>query len=250
MTLDTQRTLTGSSNSEDGGREDGLEAAEAENSTLNAPQSVEVSSPSSRVLATAISLLWIVVICVGYWHFSASEGRPGLTAEHPANFPRNSALVTSDTGYTLLMFIHPKCPCTSASLNELAVLSTRCGGKLNAIAVFVKPDQAPAGWERTDYWQRAQRIPGVRVVLDNSGREAKTFGAQTSGETLLYNRDGELVFSGGITGGRGHEGDNQGLDGLTGFINNTNTRCMSINAYGCALNGPTEDAEKAQGTNK
>lgn len=221
MTVTAQNVSTGSSNPAD---------------------AVISKTPPARGLVLATSLVWMLLICLGYWHFSAYESRPSLTAEHPLNFPRNSALVASGTGDTLLMFIHPKCPCTSASLNELAVLSTRCRGKLNAFAVFVKPDKAPPGWERTDYWQRARRIPGVKVVLDDCAREAKTFGALASGETLLYNRDGELVFSGGITGGRGHEGDNQGLDSVTGIINNTNTRCRSTSTYGCALNAPTEAA--------
>ena len=37
------------------------------------------------------------------------------------------------------------------------------------------------------------------------------FGAETSGQTLLYDRDGRLLFSGGTTGSRGHDGDNAGF---------------------------------------
>lgn len=206
--------------------------------------------PINRNTVIAVSFLWVLMIGFAYWHFSAFEGRPNVQAAHPTKFPRDTALVASATGDTLLMFIHPKCPCTSASLNELAVLSTRCGGELNATAVFVKPHNAPDGWERTDYWERAQRIPGVRVVLDESAKEARTFGALTSGETFVYNHDRELVFSGGITGGRGHEGDNQGLDRVIGIIRNTTNRCASTNTYGCALNGPSEEAAIAQGLNK
>jgi hypothetical protein len=172
---------------------------------------------------------------------------PGGRAKHPQKFPHNSSLVISSTSDTLLMFVHPKCPCTSASINELAVLSTRCGGKLNAIAVFIRPNNTPEGWERTDYWFRTARIPGVQVVSDRYGQEAKIFGALTSGEVLLYNRCGELVFSGGITGARGHEGDNQGLDSVIGIVRQKDMRCKTTNAFGCALNGPSEEAAIAQG---
>lgn len=218
----------------------------------------KTSSAANRVATSirnvapiaSVTLLWFLLIAVGYLHFSVYEGRPSLRAEHPQTFPEHSALKASRTEDTLLMFIHPKCPCTSASLNELAVLSSRCNGKLNAIAVFVKPEGAPDGWEHTDYWTRAQRIPGVRVFLDECSNEAKTFGALTSGETFLYNRDGKLVFSGGITGGRGHEGDNQGLDSVTGIISKTDMRCTNTNTYGCALNGPAQAPAIAQGLNK
>ena len=58
----------------------------------------------------------------------------------------------------------------------------------------------------------------MRVVNDVEGVEARRFGAQTSGTTSLYSPDGRLLFSGGITSSRGHEGDNAGEDALTQAI--------------------------------
>jgi hypothetical protein len=37
------------------------------------------------------------------------------------------------------------------------------------------------------------------------------YGAQTSGQAYLYNRGGDLVFSGGLTESRGTEGDSVGM---------------------------------------
>jgi hypothetical protein len=50
----------------------------------------------------------------------------------------------------------------------------------------------------------------VEVFVDDGGVEAKRFGASTSGETMLYDESGDIQFHGGITGARGHEGDNAG----------------------------------------
>jgi hypothetical protein len=59
----------------------------------------------------------------------------------------------------------------------------------------------------------------VTVVRDDSGREAGRFGAATLGQTLLYDADGSLLFSGGITAARGHAGDNAGRSELVSLLN-------------------------------
>ncbi len=57
------------------------------------------------------------------------------------------------------------------------------------------------------------------MLRDDDGAEAKRFGAETSGQTLLYDERGTLAFSGGITGSRGHAGDNAGRASLLALIN-------------------------------
>ena len=49
-----------------------------------------------------------------------SASRPGGDPEAPARWPEASALVRNADGPTLVLFAHPKCPCTDASLAELA----------------------------------------------------------------------------------------------------------------------------------
>ncbi len=56
-------------------------------------------------------------------------------------------------------------------------------------------------------------------MRDADGREARHFGAATSGQTLLYDERGTLVFSGGITGARAHAGDNVGRQSLVALLN-------------------------------
>ena len=55
---------------------------------------------------------------------------------------------------------------------------------------------------------------GWRCVLDPGGAEARRFGVATSGHVLLYDTRGDLIFSGGITPGRGEQGDNAGPGGV------------------------------------
>lgn len=80
-------------------------------------------------------------------------------------------------------------------------------GLVNANAVFVKPAGFGESWEQTDLWRSATDIPGVYSTVDENGVEARRFGSATSGQVALYSGEGQLLFSGGITGSRGHSGE-------------------------------------------
>lgn len=114
--------------------------------------------------------------------------------------------------------------------------------------LFLKPEGVSSGWEQTDSWRMAAALPGVTVVRDDSGREALRFGAATSGQTLLYDADGALLFSGGITAARGHAGDNAGRSELVSLLNREQSaRARTLNpeqshrdatsVFGCPLFG-------------
>ena len=80
----------------------------------------------------------------------------------------------------------------------------------------------------------------MKVVFDPDGVEARRFGAETSGHTLLFGADGRLLFSGGITASRGHAGDNAGESAIVALVNNqTPTRTQTL-VFGCSLANRTE----------
>jgi hypothetical protein len=194
-----------------------------------------------RLLAfSLVSLVWVLAVLMCYAQFLAYEAKPAETETPPAVWPPESALPLATGRMNLVMFIHPKCPCTNASLNELAILMTRCAPNVKAYAVFLKPDGVDEDWEKTTYWQRASEIPGVRVVSDIGERESRRFNATTSGETLLFGADGRLLFAGGITGARGHEGDNQGLDSIVAIVKEGDVRCPRTGVFGCGLRCPVD----------
>jgi hypothetical protein len=112
---------------------------------------------------------------------------------------------------------------------------TRCSKKVAAVAIFTKPTDVDDNWVETDLYRRAEAIPGVTVWRDDSGVEARRFGAVTSGDSMLYSRDGKLLFHGGITDARGRAGDNEGRSVIAllvegKWVDNTTTR-----VFGCRL---------------
>ncbi len=143
---------------------------------------------------------------------------PAPPTTPPARWPANSAIPRTAGLASIVLVAHPHCPCTRASIEELARLMARLDGRATAAVVFVRPRGVPQDWEKTDLWRSAARIPGVTVVSDAAGREASGFGAQASGQTLLYSARGDLQFSGGITGSRGHAGDNLGQSSVISLV--------------------------------
>jgi hypothetical protein len=75
----------------------------------------------------------------------------------------------------------------------------------------------------------------VDPVEDPEGAAALRFGASTSGQTILYNDSGRLVFNGGITAARGHEGPNDGQDAVIALLQNRAPRQTTTPAFGCSL---------------
>jgi hypothetical protein len=184
---------------------------------------------------TCLVVAWLVAVASGFiWlsTYQAAAGRPALA---PADWPAGSAILPENGRFTLILFAHPRCPCTRASLDGLSWVLARSQGKANAYVVFVQPAGAPDAWERTSLRDEAAAVPGVRVLSDVRGSEAGLFGAATSGETVLYDAQGRLVFRGGLTAGRGHAGDSAGRRALVACLAGAASERRDFPVYGCPL---------------
>jgi hypothetical protein len=110
-------------------------------------------------------------------------------------------------------------------------------GRVTAYVLFVKPADSSAAWEKTDLWQSAASIPDVKVIVDDDGVESHRFNSLTSGQTALYDIDGNLLFSGGITASRGHSGDNAGRSAIVSLLNDGKAERTVTSVFGCPLYG-------------
>ncbi len=198
------------------------------------PPPAPVRRKTSVGIAIAI-VLWFAVVVGGTIAMTRYSNSPGSSAQAPAAWPADSHICFDGRRPTLVMFAHPHCPCTRASLGELEVLLAQFPGRVSAHVVFLKPDDTMTNWEKTDLWQKASSIPNVTVYTDNAGTEARRFHAETSGQTLLYNRSGALQFQGGITLGRGHAGDNPGRSALEALLREGHSNQVKTPVFGCSL---------------
>ncbi len=150
-------------------------------------------------------------------------------------FPRSSAVRLVSDKPTLVLFAHPHCPCTRASLQELDGLLAETQNRVSVTVVFTIPDGVPGDWEQGDLWNSAKSIPGLRVIRDQGGVEAHRFDVEGSGHVLLYAPSGKLLFSGGITASRGHEGSNMGRSAIVSFILDGHSPVSHTPVFGCSL---------------
>jgi hypothetical protein len=182
-----------------------------------------------------VGVLWFAAVVVGLWALAQYEREPGVAADAHVHWPRDSRLALDPSRPTLVMLAHPRCTCTRASIAELGEVIARAQERPRTYVVFIKPGSAPDDWEQSDLWRAAAGIPDVTVVRDDKGMEAQRFGAETSGQTFLYAADGHLLFTGGTTGARGHEGDNAGRATIISLLNRERTDPGRSFVFGCSL---------------
>jgi len=158
---------------------------------------------------------------------------PGPTSHAVAHWPATK--ISRSNSPTLVIAVHPYCPCTRATLEELSRVLAKCNRCPAVHLLFYRPLDQTESWARTGMWQSASTLPRTQIIEDKGGIEAKRFGLSTSGEAALYDAQGELVFRGGITSARGHAGDNYGEAAVVEFAN-TGLRPRSFTpVFGCSL---------------
>jgi hypothetical protein len=193
-----------------------------------------------RSVLIGAGLVWIAVVVYGMGALMQYSNAPGDAAEAPAWWPRDSAIAPDSHGPTLLMLAHPRCDCTRASITELAELLARSSTRPRTYVVFIKPAAGGRDWERTSLWRSAADIPGVTVVRDDEGVEARRFGVHTSGQVLLYDAAGRLQYSGGTTASRGQTGDNPGRASIARILNGEAAQTIRP-VFGCSLFSPADE---------
>jgi hypothetical protein len=204
-----------------------------------------------RRMAYFVPLLWVAASVSGLGALQAYKSRPGSRGQTPAVFTERESGFESQGRPRLLMFLHPRCPCSKASLGELAEIVARHPDKATVDVVFVYPEGADDEWRKTALREQAAAIPDVHLI-DDDGTLAHRLGAETSGYVVLYDADGKLLFSGGITRSRGHEGDNSGRQAIGALLTGNADAAVGAKTpvYGCPLFTPGQCAEPSRSADR
>jgi hypothetical protein len=195
-------------------------------------------------LKFVLGATWATAIAVGFAGLAVYESRPGTDAAAPREWPARTRLTRDSDCWTLVMFLHPRCPCSQASLQELAELLSDNPFQVRTILLCCKPPGVPDGWERGDTWRQAMSMKHVTVHIDESDVERRYFGAQTSGQVLLYDPSGRLRYDGGITRARGHVGANAGRAAVEALLRGGASPVNSGPVFGCPLVTPETSASE------
>lgn len=193
--------------------------------------------PTSRtVRRAAVGAAWLAAATAGVGGTTVYSAAPGARGDVAFEWP-SSALARAPGAATLVLFVHRKCPCTRATLRELERAYVHVLEDLTTKIVFVGEASGSSATHREALrLANDARLAGaITVVEDPTGDAARRFGAKTSGEALLYDREGLLMFHGGLTRERGHEGPNRGVDAVVASILDGAPGDRETPVFGCSL---------------
>lgn len=194
-----------------------------------------------RIRLGMTCVAWLGMVASGFTTLQSFELTPGPLAASACRWPHASRILLDAKRPTLVVFLHPRCPCTRATLDELAEIVRATRGRLSIHVLFIRPARFPDDWARTGQWARARAMDGVRVHVDVGGVEAARLGAETSGEVFLYGPGEDLLFRGGITWSRGAAGESVGRNLIISFATLGTAESHNTPVYGCALFGKGSD---------
>jgi len=107
-----------------------------------------------------------------------------------------------------------------------------------ATVVFWQPNRKVlaadvlASWTENELVQLATDSDHLKVHFDTDDRLANAFDAETSGLCVIHSLDGRVLFRGGITPSRGHEGSSS--------AQRTMAKCIEQIGQASSLRKPTE----------
>ncbi len=189
---------------------------------------------------------WLGLVGAGFFGVWRYESVPGAAAPKAAAPEAVASAARPTTGRrpsdgvfrldpvrpTIVVFAHPDCPCTRATLDGLTQAMERKPGRARVVVAIVGETRGP-GVSANE--RAARRIPGAVVTSDPQGAEARRRGAATSGQTFVFAPDGTSLFQGGLTAVRGHYGPSAGLDAVAAILRGVRPPSPSAPVFGCSL---------------
>ena len=182
----------------------------------------------------ALCLLWSAGIALGLYKTAVYTNTSNEVSAQPQDWPAGAGVKRAAGAPVLLLTLHPHCPCSRATLAELARLLAKVPAPPQVEILLYEPGTR-ADWGHSTLAGMARAIPGVVVRPDRNGVEAGRFGLTVSGQAALYSPDGRLVFSGGLTGSRGHEGANAGRSAVESLLSGREPATRRTRVFGCSI---------------
>jgi len=198
--------------------------------------SIESTTPAAPLGPILITAAGLLVILGGLWSLTNYSYRPGPVLAPIDSVPEwDPPRHLADDRQILLLFYHPHCQCTVATVTELINLLAVQPHPLPITAYAFLPSNQSATWIETETTDRLRRLPGAEIHLDRDGQQARSSGVSTSGHLLLITPQGQVVFSGGLTRARGLIGPATPQAHLAALIGQDTAEPSHWPTFGCPL---------------
>ena len=188
----------------------------------------------------AATALWLMAVFGGAAVLLDYSFSGDLTVAAPARYQPSADSVSgagkaNDGRIQVFAFLHPRCPCSRATLIQLAEVARQNHSIATLQVVFFCPADQQDSWAQHELWDLAAHRAGLSCRVDRGGLLTREFGVQTSGHILVFDQSGRRVFSGGITSSRGHEGESLGSQLLSKICCGLEIAPVELPVFGCAI---------------
>ena len=106
-----------------------------------------------HAIVVAAVMLWVSAVGFGVQALLRYSNTPGQLAAPPSNWPRGAGIRPEPGRATLIVFAHPQCPCSRATIGELALIMAQRPKDFAAYVVFYSPRSKGNDWTRTELWR-------------------------------------------------------------------------------------------------
>lgn len=142
---------------------------------------------------------------------------------------------TAKEGLTIHVGIHPKCPCTFKTLEELKRLSASATELAKCKFWIYQPPEADATWSDTRSLAFIKTFPDAEIIFDRDAEIASRLGITTSGGIVVHDCMQRVLFSGGIVLGRSCSGESIGAVALSALLKGQVNSQRSTPVFGCPI---------------
>ncbi len=190
---------------------------------------VRHGAPTRPLLASLVYVLWLSLVLAGFVAVHRHETDPGPPGRPLGSWPEVSEPFLAARPH-LVMLIHPRCPCSRASLTILAEVMRAAQPDVDLRVLVYRP------WgSRPDWSGPLKTIPGAIIRDDPGGRVASQFGLETSGTVIAYDANGRRGFAGGITSGATSVEPNPGSEAVLAMLLGRRPELEATPVFGCSI---------------
>lgn len=192
--------------------------------------------PPGWVGLSALGMAWLVVLTAGFGVMHAYESTPGPAVSAPDDWPDDAGLPRVPGVPNVVMAVHPRCPCSRASLAALGDAIGRSRASASVRLLVFRPSDRGPGWGDGGMID----VPGAVRVDDPGGAMARRFGLETSGATAAFDASGRKRFAGGLTAARGSEGVSSGAAAILATLRGDAPMRDAAEVFGCPMRAQNE----------
>jgi hypothetical protein len=171
-----------------------------------------VSGGVWRISLVLLAVAWTAASVLSWSLLLSHTYQPVVATGGINEWPSSLEPTDRDGRIRVILFAHPLCPCTRATIAELDEALGSRRTNVNTTIVFVTAGLAEPDIYDSPTVAAARRLLNVTLRFEDNTAFASRIGATTSGELFVFDGAGKRVFHGGITAGRGHRGRSPGRE--------------------------------------